>query len=144
MDPISLLTGRYSTPANQLDDPAPSDSELAQILCSAVAAPDHGGLRPWRFRIIRGEARRRLGKVFADATRARAPSTDAQALEDAAAKPLRAPMIIAVAAHCDPDHPKIPESEQLLSAGAAVQQIQLAARALGYGAIWLTGANTYD
>lgn len=144
MDAISLLSGRYSTPADRLDEPGPSDAELTTILRSAVAAPDHGSLRPWGFRIIRGDARHRLGEVFAEATEARDPSTDERALAAQAAKPLRAPLIVAVAARCDPNHPKIPETEQLLSAGAAAQQIQLAARALGYGAIWLTGANTYD
>ncbi len=144
MDAISLLNGRYSTPAGQLAEPAPTDAELTTMLRSAVAAPDHGGLRPWQFRIIRGEARERLGAVFAEAAHARDPALGEQALAAQAGKPLRAPLLIAVAARCEPDHPKIPESEQLLSAGAAAQQIQLTARALGYGAIWLTGPNAHD
>lgn len=144
MDAISLLTSRRSTAPDALSDPAPSGPDLETILQSAVAAPDHGGLRPWRFILIRGEARRRLGEVFAEATQARDPTADADTLTKQASKPLRAPLIIAVAARIDEDNPKIPAIEQLLSAGAAAQQIQLAAIALGYGAIWLTGPNAHD
>lgn len=144
MDAISVLTGRHSIAADRLDEPAPSGSDLETILRSAVAAPDHGGLRPWRFVLIRGQARHRLGEVFAEATRAREPATDEKTLAAQAAKPLRAPLIIAVAARTDPDNPKIPALEQALSAGVAAQQMQLAANALGYGSIWLTGPNTYD
>jgi nitroreductase len=144
MDPISLLIGRRSVAPDALDDPAPSDTDIDTILRSAVAAPDHGGLMPWRFILIRGEARRRLGELFAEATQARDPAADADTLAKQASKPLRAPLIIAVAARIDVDNPKIPAVEQLLSAGAAAQQIQLAATALGYGAIWLTGANAHD
>lgn len=144
MDAISLLTGRHSTAPDRLDEPAPSGADLETILQSAVTAPDHGGLQPWRLILIRGEARRRLGEVFAEATQARDPGADDDALAKQASKPLRAPLIIAVAAHIDADNPKIPIIEQLLSAGAAAQQIQLAAIALGYGAIWLTGPNAHD
>lgn len=144
MDAISLLTDRRSTPPDRLNEPAPNGADLETILRSAVAAPDHGALTPWRFILIRGEARRRLGEVFADATQARDPTADAEALSKQAGKPLRAPLIIAVVARIDEDNPKIPVIEQLLSAGAAAQQIQLAAIALGYGAIWLTGANAHD
>lgn len=144
MDAISLLTGRRSIAPDMLEEPAPNNAELEVILRSAVAAPDHGGLTPWRFVLIRGEARRRLGEVFAEVTRARDPATDADTLARQASKPLRAPLIVAVAARIDQDNPKIPAVEQLLSAGAAAQQIQLAATALGYGAIWLTGANAHD
>jgi nitroreductase len=65
-------------------------------------------------------------------------------LEQEGGRPLRAPVVIAIAATLDPQHPKIPEFEQILSAGAAVENILLAAHAQGFGAKWLTGANAYD
>ena len=52
-------------------------------------------------------------------------------------------MIIVVVASIT-DNPKIPEIEQILSAGCAAQHIQLACRQLGFGSIWLTGDNSYD
>ena len=42
------------------------------------------------------------------------------------------------------ESPKIPEIEQMLSAGAAAHNVLLASNALGFGSIWLTGANAYD
>lgn len=144
MDILTLLHQRASVPADELDAPAPEGEALEQILRAGTSAPDHGGLQPWRFIVIRGDARARLGEVFADALQARRPDTDPGALERERAKPLRAPLLIAVAAAIEPEHPKVPPVEQILSAGAATQQMALAANALGFGAVWLTGANAHD
>ena len=144
MDALELLHGRQSTPPAALGGPAPSGADLDAILRAGVTAPDHDGLRPWRFILIRGAARQRLGDVFADATRQRTPDADEAALERQREKPLRAPLLIAVAACVDPDNTRVPPIEQILSAGAALHQMQLAASALGYGAIWLTGPNAHD
>ena len=144
MELVELLQQRRSIPADCLRDPAPAGDDLDAILRAGVAAPDHDGLRPWRFLLVRGDARRRLGDVFAEAARRRAPDLTPEAFERQRAKPSRAPLIIVVAARIDPDNARVPEIEQVLSAGAALQQMQLAASALGYGAIWLTGPNAHD
>lgn len=144
MDVIEFLRTRASVPADRLVEPAPGDAQIETLVGAAVTAPDHGGLQPWRFIVIRGDARSRLGEVFAEAARQRAPQTDAGTLEKLRQKPLRAPLIIAVAAAVDADHPKVPVIEQLQSASAAAQQLQLAAAALGFGSIWLTGAPAHD
>lgn len=144
MDALELLHGRASAVADTLEAPAPAGADLDAILRAGVAAPDHGALRPWRFVLVRGAARARLGEVFAEAARARDPDLDEAALARLRAKPLRAPLLVAVVARIDPDNPKIPAIEQVLSAGAAAQQMQLAANALGYGSVWLTGASAYD
>lgn len=144
MDALDLLHERRSVPADQLVEPAPSSEALDAILRAAVAAPDHDGLQPWRFLIIRGAARAALGDVFARAQLARTPHSDEAAVEKQRNKPMRAPLILAVAARIDPDNARVPAIEQILSAGAAVNQMQLAASALGYGAIWLTGPNAHD
>lgn len=142
MDAIDALTSRFSAP--RLAEPAPAEADIETMLAAAARAPDHGRLRPWKFILVRGAARERLGDVLADALRRRDPSTRDSALSRERAKPLRAPLIVVVAAAVKPDHPKIPEIEQVLSAGCAAQNILLAAHALGYGAIWKTGAPSYD
>jgi nitroreductase len=139
----TILTRRSVAPAF-LVEPAPRGEQLERILAAGASAPDHGRLRPWRFIVIRGEARHRLGQTFADALLTRQPDAPEAALEQERARPLRAPLLIAAAAKLDPQHPKIPEIEQILSTGAAVQNILLAAHAQGFGAKWLTGANAYD
>lgn len=144
MDALENLLGRYSTPAKQLAEPAPNDAELSTLFAAAMTAPDHCGLQPWRFIVIRGNARRRLGDVFVDAYKLRDSSASAAQLENYRLKPLRAPLIIAVVADIQSNNVKVPEQEQIISAGVAAQHIQLAARAMGFHSIWLTGINCHD
>ena len=58
--------------------------------------------------------------------------------------PLRAPVIVVVAARVEPAHPKIPEVEQVAAVAAAAQNMLLAAHALGFAAKWATGKQAYD
>ena len=117
--------------------------DLEKILKAGLRAPDHALLRPWRILVIRGEALNRLGSLFAQAKLAADPSLSSEALIKVKKKPLRAPLILVVAARIV-DHPKVPEVEQVLSAGAMAQNLMLAAHSLGYGSMWRTGAMTYD
>ncbi len=142
MDAIEALTTRASLP--RLGAPGPDAEAVQTILRSALRAPDHGMLRPWRFLTIEGDARARFGDVLARALAARIPGTPAAAVENERGKPLRAPLIIVAAARTDPQHPKIPEVEQVASAAAAAQNISLAAHALGFGCFWRTGQPAYD
>jgi nitroreductase len=140
MDALELLHTRQS--AGKLQDPGPDDMELAEIFRSAVSAPDHGRLRPWRFVVIREEARERFGELMAATLRSRRPDTTPEMLDRERGKPLRAPLIVVVAARVQAG--KIPEIEQVLAVGAAAQNIMLAAHALGFGAMWRTGDPAYD
>jgi nitroreductase len=123
-----------------LTAPAPSPEELTFAIQAALTAPDHHRLQPWRFLSVRGDARMKLGSAFKQALIARG-DTDEELLRKVQAQPLRAPLILV----CIVDikvHPKVPEVEQVLSTGAAVQNILLMLKAQGYGAIWRTGAIT--
>ncbi len=141
---LETLHSRQSVPANQLTDPAPNEEQLNQILQCAITAPDHGKLRPWRFIVIRDEARHALADVFVKAAKIREPDISEQKLERLKEKPLRSPLIVVIVTTLTKDHPKAPEIEQTLSAGAATQLMQLGATALGFGSVWLSGANAYD
>lgn len=144
MEALEAILSRRSVPARQLVEPAPDDVELAEILAAAVTAPDHGAIRPWRFSIIRGAALERLGDLFAEALRRREPQSSEEALEVARSKALRSPLVIAVWAEVREGHPKVPPIEQIVSTGAAVQNMLLALHAKGYGAIQLSGPNAHD
>ena len=140
MDAIEALISRRS-PA-KLVDPAPDDEQLEAMLGAAIRAPDHGRLRPWRFLFVRGEARAKLGQVLADALQARHANVPEDVLQRERQKPMRAPVVIVVAASLVEG--KIPVIEQMLAAGAAAQNIMLAAHATGFGAMWRTGDPAYD
>jgi len=141
MQAIDALTTRYS--AKTLLEPAPDAGALQLIFESAVRAPDHGRLRPWRFIVVRGAARERFGELLAQHLQRTQAAANEQALQRERAKALRAPLIIVVAARCTPDV-KIPLIEQQLSAGAAAHAMMLAAFALGFNAMWKTGSAAYD
>jgi nitroreductase len=141
MQAIDALLTRRS--ARALTDPAPDEAALALMFACATRAPDHGRLRPWRFVVVRGEARGRFGDLLADHLRREHPQTGAETLERERLKAFRAPLIVVVAAHCNPGV-KIPVIEQTLSAGAAAHAMMLAAFALGFNAMWKTGGPAYD
>ncbi len=144
MDAIGLLLNRASVMPRLHGEAPVTEEALETILQAAVRAPDHGRLRPWRFLLIRGAARERLGEVFADALLRRAPDASQTMIRKERERPQRSPLVIAVIARLTRDHPKVPEIEQMMSAGAAAYNMVLAAQALGLGAIWVTGVNAYD
>jgi nitroreductase len=141
MDALELMLSRES--ALKLEAPAPSAEELNQMFASAVRAPDHGRLRPWHFVLINEDQRAAFGALMADSLRRRNPSASEGELQRERDKAFRSPVIVAVAAKVQRGA-KIPEIEQIASASAAAQTIMLAAPALGYGAVWKTGAAAYD
>ena len=138
---MKLLLERAS--AVKLQEPGPSAEELDTILKSALRAPDHGRLRPWHFVVVAGDDRQRFGELLAQTLKRREPAASPEMLAREREKALRAPVILVVAARVKPSD-KIPEVEQIVSAGAAAEHIMLAAQAMGYGAMWRTGAPAYD
>lgn len=132
-----------STHPRLVTSPGPSAADLDAIFRAAMAAPDHNALRPWRFLTIEGAGLERLGALFAEAHRQRDPGASAEELQNSAAKALRAPMVIAVYAHLR-DEPKVPHDEQIIACGCAMQLMLLAAEALNYGAVILSGPNMHS
>lgn len=142
-DALELLKTRRSVSAAFLGPPAPSESELADILTIGARVPDHGKLAPWRFIVFAGEARHQVGASLAELFKKKNPDAPEQQIEEQRNKLAQAPLVVAVVSKAAP-HPKIPEWEQLLSAGNAAMGIVLASHALGYAANWTTGWIAYD
>ncbi|WP_083635008.1 nitroreductase [Maricaulis sp. W15] len=142
-DTLALLTRRRSATAITMADPGPSQDQLDHLLGIAARVPDHGKLAPWRFIVFQGDARdsfgRTLGEVFAAAT---PDATEAQIAFETG-RFTRAPLVIAVISTVLERH-KVPEWEQILSAGAVCQNLLIAASAMGYGAQWLTEWYAFD
>jgi len=144
MTPLEFLNSRRSTPSRQLGEPGPDAAQLDALLAAAVRVPDHGKLTPWRLILIRGDARRQLGERLADLHKRIEPDIGESALTKDRERYSYAPLILAVVARTDPGHAKVPEQEQILSAGNVAYNLLLAAHALGFGAQWLTGWAAYD
>jgi nitroreductase len=141
---LDVLNQRRSVPSRQLGEPGPSDAELRDLLTAAIRVPDHGKLTPWRLVLIRGDARAKLGAALADMHLRHDPDAPPSVIEKDRNRFSYAPLIIAVVARIEQDHPKIPAQEQLLSAGLVAYNLLLGAQALGFGAQWLTGWAAYD
>jgi nitroreductase len=140
---LDLLRTRRSVPPLRLDGPGPSAAELDTLLTLAARVPDHGKLAPWRFLVIEGEARTRIGATIAAAYAADHPEADAARLDLERTRLAHAPVVIAVVSRAAP-HTKIPEWEQVLSAGAVCMNLVVAANAAGYATSWLTEWFAYD
>jgi nitroreductase len=142
-DTISLLKRRRSIPPPLMTGPGPAADELATILTVASRVPDHGKLAPWRFVVFDGHARERASRIALDIRLKDKPDLDEAMRAEEQLRFVRAPLVVAVVSRAAP-HVKIPEWEQVLSAGAVCMSMLVAARALGFSATWLTGWPAYD
>jgi len=140
---IDFLTTRRSTVARMMGDPGPNDDELRQIMEAGMRVPDHGRLTPWRFIVIRGDARDTIGDVIATSFKRNNPDAIQEQIEIEQERLTRAPIVIAVVSRVHREH-KIPVWEQILSSGAACQTMLIAAQSMGYAAQWLTEWYAYD
>lgn len=142
-DALSLLRTRRSIKPLELAGPGLSAAEIDTLLTIASRVPDHGKLVPWRFIVFDGDARLAAGQAIATTFRARYPDSTPEQVEFEGRRLARAPLVIAVVSRAAP-HVKIPEWEQVLSAGAAAMSLVFAAHALGFAANWITEWYAYD
>lgn len=135
-DVVALIDHRQSI--GHLVEPAPGTEQLEQAIAAALTAPDHHRLHPWRFLVIAGEQRQAFGQLLAQSL-AEDGETDQVQLERVKHHPLRAPMLLICIMKYYP-HPKVPRDEQVLSCGAAIQNLLLTLQAQGYASMWRSGA----
>jgi nitroreductase len=116
---------------------------IEKLLEAAAQAPNHHKVRPWRFLVLTGSGRERLGQAMAASLQVRKPDVLPEAVAVEAARALRAPVVIAVAADL-PSEPKVDLIENICACAAAAQNLLLAAEGLGLAAIWRTGPAARD
>ena len=140
---LELLRTRRSVAPNLLGEPGPTQEEVDLLLTIAARVPDHGRLTPWRFIVIEGDARHRIGETIAAAYKADELAADPSRVEVERARLARAPLVIAVVSRARP-HVKIPEWEQTMSAAAVCMNLVIAANAMGFATSWLTEWYAFD
>ncbi|PHS18175.1 MAG: nitroreductase [Kangiella sp.] len=141
MPVLETLMSRKSH--NKLVAPAPSKTQVEQMMKFALRAPDHASLKPWRYQVFTGQSLIQLGEFFAKASQWEDSELSFDELDKLKSRPLRAPMVI-IASVFITEHPKVPEIEQYLSAGASVQNLLLAAHFMNIGAIWRTDSLCFN
>lgn len=142
MEALELLLSRTS--CGKLTAPAPNAKIMQTVFQSALRAPDHAGLKPWKFLVYDNEASlKALGETFVEAKRAVDPNISEEAIEKTRNLPLRAPMVIIAVAKIQ-EHPKVPAIEQVVSCGCAVHAMLFALQAQGYAGYWRTGELAFN
>ncbi len=141
MDTLQALQTRNSIPF--LTEPAPTSEQMQEIYKGALRAPDHARLRPWKFIEVRGSSREKLANIFISASKKLNDNLDDEDIDKLRNAPLRAPMIIVLAANIK-EHPKVPKIEQIISLGASAQNILLGLHDMGYAAVWRTGKLAFN
>ncbi|MBI5935401.1 MAG: nitroreductase [Chloroflexi bacterium] len=141
METFDAIRSRHSIAKVKLD--ALPREMIEKLLDAGNQAPNHHRVRPWRFFVLTGEARARLGDAMAASLLDREPTATPEQLDKTRALPLRAPVIIAVSVDA-PTEERIVAIENVCAAAAACQNILLAAHELGLGAIWRTGVWARD
>ncbi|WP_349357412.1 nitroreductase [Stappia sp.] len=142
-DLMSHLLTRRSHPAATLAEPAPDGDVLTRMLQAAARVPDHGKLAPWRFVLIRGDARHALGRKLVALLDARGEALSDERRQQEETRFSRAPLVVAVVSKAAV-HPKIPVWEQQLSAGAVCMNLIHAVHAGGFAAQWLSEWIAFD
>ncbi len=142
-DTLKLLKTRRSPRVTDLAAPGPNAAELETLLTIASRVPDHGKLAPWRFLVMQGDKKKAFAEALVPLFRQSHPEATEDQLKKEPARFSNSPLVIAVISRAG-KHAKIPEWEQVLSAGAACMNLVVAAHALGYGAAWLTGWAAYE
>jgi nitroreductase len=143
MDALEAIFTRQSV-SKVRPDPVPREL-IERLLAAGAQAPNHHKVRPWRFVVLTGAARERLGAVMAEALARRNPAVLSDSVKVALerAKPLRAPVLIAIGVD-KATAPKVVEYENVCAAAAAAENILLAAHALGLGGMWRSGDPIFD
>jgi nitroreductase len=124
-------------------DLLPTKEQIETILEAAIWAPNHHLTEPWRFVVIAGDERSRLGDALAEALLSTFPDTIPEKLEMERLKPLSAPVIVTMVASPQTG-PKIVPQEELVAAGAALQNMLLAAHSLGMSSMVRTGVHGFS
>lgn len=121
----------------QLIEPAPNSEQLQRAVHAALTAPDHHRLKPTRFIVISSAQRQAFGELLAESMQAMGEQDQTQ-IERVKQHPFRAPMLLLAITEVQ-QHPKVPEFEQLLSSGAAIENLLLSLQAQGFAAMWRSG-----
>lgn len=138
---LAFLLSRRSRPAKTLTVPVPDKATLETLLTAAARTPDHGKLEPWRFIVLTKPALARLAELVP--ARGAALGLDADRIAKAQDQYAMADLAVAVVSSPKPSD-KIPQIEQVYSAGAVCLALVNAALAAGWGANWLSGWASHD
>ncbi|MDB2513070.1 nitroreductase [Alphaproteobacteria bacterium] len=141
---LDFLKTRRSVTAKKMARGNVTEDHLRQILEAGIRVPDHGALKPWKLKVIRGATQKQLDEevIFAEFIKAN-PDASAETQSIEKNRFQRADTVIAVISS-PVEHKSITEWEMHLSAGAVCTTLLYAAQSLDYAAQWLTEWYAYN
>ena len=141
-DAMNCLLTRYSVGPKHLAPPGPTEEQILLAVLSALRAPDHQKLLPFRLVLIPVKTRPLLGELFADFARRNGKSDEEIVVERNRA--MLGPLLLAFVTRIENDHPRVPPHEQWLAAGGALSNFLTALHIMGFGAKMLSGRKAAD
>ncbi len=138
---LDFLLTRQSVPARLLAAPYPDRGQLAELLTAAARVPDHGKLEPWRFIVVSDMALSGLATAIL-AAGPRLGMIPEKIAKAADTYQTSGAAVVVVSSPKPSD--KVPDIEQIYSAGAVCLSLVNAAQAAGWGANWLSGVYMHD
>ena len=141
---LDFLKTRRSVTAKKMTRGNVTEDHLRQILEAGIRVPDHGALKPWKLKVIKGATQKQLDEevIFAEFINAN-PDASAETQSIEKNRFQRADTVIAVISS-PVEHKSITEWEMHLSAGAVCTTLLYAAQSLDYAAQWLTEWYAYN
>ena len=136
----AAIRGRRSNLNVDLERAVPRDV-VEELIGLAVHAPNHYRTNPWRFVVLTGQARARLGEIVAGVV-AGQPGAKEATVERQRAQFLRAPTVLVVASAGDPDPVKHFENKHAVAAG--IENMLIGATAMSLASAWKSGPAMTD
>ena len=135
---FGAIQSRRTLPYTKMSDEPIAQEHLDLVLDAANWAPSHKHTEPWRFVIFRGEGRTQLSNLLSRTYKATAGDQFLpRKYRKAQQRPLQVPLILAILMRPS-QRPLMPEFEELLAVGCAMQNLHLVAHSLGIGCSWST------
>ncbi len=132
---FDLIKNRRSVFPNQYNDRLIEKETLQKILEAANWAPTHRKTEPWRFKVLTGESKKRLGVFLSKKYQEIDPKPKQFKIKKLQENPVRSAVVIAICMQRDPNE-SLPEWEELAATSMAVQNMWLYCAELGIGSYW--------
>jgi len=142
----SIIRNRRSVYPNDYTGGEISRETILELLENANRAPNHKRTEPWRFFVFMGEGLKRLAGFQSELYKERSTKEgnfNEKKYEKLQTNPLKSSCIIAIVMKRDERH-FLPEVEELIATGCAMQNIWLSLSSFGLGGYMSTGGGTYD
>tara|TARA_R110001583_G_scaffold5071_5_gene27983 strand:- start:466 stop:1020 length:555 start_codon:yes stop_codon:yes gene_type:complete len=130
-----LIKDRRSVFPPQYIDMAIPKKNLDQILEAANWAPNHKNTEPWRFKVLQGGAKVKLGKFLSEKYQQIAERPQQVKIKKLGTYPVKSAAVIAICMQRDPKE-SVPEWEEVAAVAMAVQNMWLTSTEMGIGCYW--------